>query len=119
MKSYVEVELNGKNKLIKFDFNAVADVEEYFNKGIGRIFHEDQVGLNTIRIFYWAGLKWKDKGVTPQVVGNWLGEKLQEGASIEELMQPILKALKLSGVMGKDLDEDIDEDEQEEQEEKN
>jgi hypothetical protein len=52
LKRYVEVELDGKMKLVKFDFNAVSEVEEYFGKGIMAIFKEDQVGFNTIRILY-------------------------------------------------------------------
>jgi hypothetical protein len=120
LKTYVEVELNGKTRLLKYDFNAVADIEEYFGRGIGAIFSETQVGLNTIRVFYWGGLKWKEKGVTPQVVGNWLGAKLQEGENMETLMRPIFKALKLSGIMGSELgDDEEEENDYEEQPEKN
>ena len=117
LKTYVEVELGGKERLLKFDFNSVAEVEEYFGKGIGAIFNEQQVGLNTMRIFYWAGLKWKVKNVTPHLVGTWLGESLQEGESMETLMRPIFKALQLSGIMGKAMDEEEEEEENEEYEE--
>jgi hypothetical protein len=111
LKRYVEVELDGKMKLVKFDFNAVSEVEEYFGKGIMAIFKEDQVGFNTIRILYHFGLKWKYRNVTPQVVGTWLQDRIENGADFAELMEPVMKALQLSGVMGKPSDSEDENDE--------
>jgi hypothetical protein len=116
LKRYVEVELDGKMKLVKFDFNSVSEIEEYFGKGIMAIFREEHVGFNTIRILYHFGLKWKYRNVTPQVVGNWLQERIENGADFKDLMEPVMKALQLSGVMGKPSQED-DEEENEDFEE--
>jgi hypothetical protein len=110
LKSYVEVELGGENKLLKFDYNAVADIEEKFGKGIVAVFKEENVGFNTVRLFYWAGLKWKDPGLTVQRVGGLLGDKLAAGGNIGELMEPIVKALKASRLLG-DMERGEGEDE--------
>ena len=52
-----EFELGGKTKKLRYDFNAIADVEESAGMGIAKIFSADMVGLHTIRLLIWAGLK--------------------------------------------------------------
>jgi len=108
MKGYVEVEFEGKNKLLRFDFNAMADLEDLFGGGIGYIFREHNIGFKTVRGFYWAGLKWKERGLTIERVGQMLQTKIEEGKNIEELMDPIIKALERSGFLGKKKDEEED-----------
>jgi hypothetical protein len=103
---YIEIELDGKVKQLRYDFNAIADMEERMGKGVGAIFNEQNVGFNTLRLFYWAGLKWKDKGITVERAGDMLQKEIENGSDIGELMEPVLKALKLSGVMGKSQDEE-------------
>lgn len=99
---HVEVEIGGKVRLLRFDFNAIADIEEYFNKGIVAIMDEERMGLSTIRALYWGGLKWKMKGLTISQTGSMIQKELEEGnATIADLMKPIAKAMQSSGVMGK------------------
>jgi hypothetical protein len=106
-QGYVEVEFNGEVKLLRFDFNAIADIEEYFGKGIASIMDEERVGFSTVRALYWGGLKWKIKGLTIERAGAMIQSKMQEdGADFKELMQPIVKGLKASGFMGKKKDAD-------------
>lgn len=97
------VVLGGKEKRLRYDFNAISDIEVHFGKGISAIFNEEQIGFNTIRVFYWGGLKWKDPGLTIERTGNLLFEKFQEYDGEEEafeaLMKPIFKALNKSGLM--------------------
>jgi hypothetical protein len=101
MKKYVEVTINGEQKLLKFDFNAVSDVEEAFGKGIGFIFNEENVGFNVLRTFFWAGLKWKDPGMTIQRTGLLLGEAIESGEhTIESLMKAVITALQKSKLLG-------------------
>lgn len=111
-KRYVNVELGGKGRQLRFDFNAVSDLEDYFGKGIGAILSEEQVGFQVIRAMYWAGLKWNNRGLTLPKVGDWLQEKMEEGMEPEELFEPVVKALQYAGLLGST--EDIEEEEQEE-----
>lgn|SRR5690606_12688582 len=110
MKRYVEVELGGAVRKLRYDFNAIVELEEYFNKGIGAILNEEQVGFRVIRAMYWAGVRAFNKKVTIDQVGNWLQEEIENGKGIEELFEPITKALQVSGLLG-DL-EDAKEDEE-------
>ena len=106
MNTGVPIEINGEEKKLRFDVNAVSDIEEYFGKGIGVIFSEEQVGFRTIRAFFWAGLKWRDRGLTIERAGKFVQALIDQGESIETMMKPIMKALQMSGVMGKEeLDE--------------
>lgn len=98
-RRYVEVEFRGEVKLLRFDFNALADMEEYFGKGIRSIMQEENIGFRTIRALYWAGLKWKDRGLTIERTGQLIEQKIEDGVTFQELMQPVVKALGFSGLM--------------------
>lgn len=116
-KGYVEVEFKGKAHLLRFDFNAIADIEEYFGKGIGAIMDEERVGFSTVRALYWGGLKWKIKGLTIEKTGKMIQKKMIEDESnFKELMEPIVKGLQASGYMGKPNPEGEEEDDNEDTE---
>ena len=74
------------------------------------ILNEEQAGFRVIRAMYWAGVRAFNKKVTIDQVGNWLQEEIENGKGIEELFEPITKALQVSGLLG-DL-EDAKEDEE-------
>jgi hypothetical protein len=44
-------------------------------------------------------------------VGTWLQDRIENGADFAELMEPVMKALQLSGVMGKPSDSEDENDE--------
>lgn len=120
LKTYVEVEFDGQTKLLKYDYNSVAEIEISFGKGIGRVLTEENVGFNVVRLFYWAGLKWKQPGITLQVVGNMLGKKIsEEGLNIADLMEPVMEALKRSKLLGAGEEENSEGDPEADGAEKN
>jgi hypothetical protein len=98
-RTFVEVELGGKARLLKFDFNAICEVEERTGKGIAAIFSEQQVGFNTVRLFLWAGLKWKIPGLQPQQVGQWLQQEAEQGKQPMSFMEPVMLALKRAKIL--------------------
>lgn len=111
-QGYAEVEFGGEVKLLRFDFNAMADLEEHFDKGISAIMGEERIGFSTIRALYWAGLKWKMKGLTIAHVGDMLTDKMDdEDISFTELMDPITKAIKAAGWIKEQHQKDKKEDE--------
>ncbi|AHJ88610.1 tail protein [Geobacillus phage GBK2] len=116
--TYTRVELDGKEYLLKYDYNAACDLEEIFGKGIAGILREEQIGFKLVRAFYWAGLKWKFPGLTIERVGNLLGKEIQEnGKTITDLMEPVMDALRKSKLLGgkkDDFSDDLDENEQSE-----
>lgn len=108
LTTYKKVELDGKEYLLKFDYNSACDLEEIFGRGIAGILKEEQIGFKLIRAFYWAGLKWKLHGLTIDNVGRMLGKEIQEnGKSITDLMGPVMDALKKSKLLGSNTDEDV------------
>ncbi|MFS1513061.1 hypothetical protein VQL36_11580 [Chengkuizengella sp. SCS-71B] len=117
MMRTVEVHFGETTKRLKFDFNAMYEIEESMGKGISAILKEDQIGFRMIQVFYYAGLKHgKDRGITLDNVGQLLTSKIQdEECSFEDLMQPILKALDKSGLFGKGVKLDPSADYEEEE----
>lgn len=112
-QQYVEIELDGKTRLLRFDFNTVSELEERLGKGIIGVLTKEQVGFNMTRALYWAGLKWKDRGLTIERTGQMLQKEVEKGKSLIDLMEPIVNALVKSGLLGKVDDEDTEEDEEE------
>ena len=100
MKSY-PVELGGKTRNIRYNFNALCDVEEATGKPITEI-----SGISSIRVLLWAGLRWEDKGLTMQRVGMWIEEYLQNDGQIEDLANAATLAINGSGIMKKQQEND-------------
>ena len=102
MRSFKQVTLNDEVILLKFDVNAVCDLEDYFKKGIVGILNEEQIGFKLIRALYWAGAKWKDPGLTVEKMGRMIQKHLtdNEDADMMELMKPAMDALKASRLLG-------------------
>jgi hypothetical protein len=103
-RGYSEIEVRGEKKVIRFDLNAVADLEEYYGKGFASIMSEESVGFSTLRALYWAGLKWKMRGLTIAQAGHIVQEKMEDGETMQDLFKPVMKAMKNSGLMGKNDD---------------
>jgi hypothetical protein len=99
--TYKKITLNGELHILKFDFNAIAELEEYYGKGIHAVIGEEQMGFNTVRNILWAGMLWKSPNLKPSHVGQWLNEELEgnEDLSMEELFKISLEALFNSKVM--------------------
>jgi hypothetical protein len=111
-QQYVEIELDGKSRLLRFDFNTVSELEERLGKGIIGVLTKEQVGFNMTRALYWAGMKWKDRGLTIERTGQLLQKEVENGKSLNDLMEPVVNALMKSGLLGK-IDEEDDEQEDE------
>ena len=73
----VTIELGGKERHLKYDLNAIAEIGERLNINI-RLDHlrEDLFGaslpLSTLRVLLWAGLRHEDTELTPEQVGEWV-----------------------------------------------
>ena len=103
---YVMIELD-KERQLRYDFNAIADVEERAGLGIVAMFNEDRVGFHSIRLLLWGGLKWKDRGLTVDRAGTMINTYLQNGGTIEVLMEKIREALQKSGIISyQEVDEE-------------
>ena len=94
------IEIGGKNKRLRYDFNAVADIEVKSGKGLESLFSEQNIGLNSIRLLLWGGLKWEDPGLTIQRTGQMIQQFIEDGNELEDLMPYIEEAIDKSGLFG-------------------
>lgn len=101
----VNLEIGDKAYRLRYDFNAIADIEQQAGAGVGELFSEGKVGFNTIRLLLWGGLKWEDKGLTLQRAGMIVNEWIQQGNEIEDLMEYVQEALEKSGLFGEKKNE--------------
>lgn len=104
--------IDGKQKALRLDFNAIADLEALLGMGIGSLVSDENVGFNIIRGFYWAGLKWKERGLTVEQAGNFIQNEINGGRSFEDLMVPVTEAMIASGIIDRvevEGEEEVDE----------
>jgi hypothetical protein len=90
--SYLKIQVGDQEKLMKYDYNAIADLEDMYNMGLFELLSEEKIGLRTIRALYWAGLKWKEPKLTLAQAGKYIEIMLEE-TEMEDLIQPVYKAL--------------------------
>lgn len=110
MAKHIKVELD-KERWLRLDINALADLEEVLGYGIGEIFSARKVGLTTLRAMLWASLKWRDNTITIREAGNIIQNYLENGGSMEKLTSYLMEALQHSGIMSVDEAEEVDTDE--------
>ena len=121
----VIVELGGKQRKLRYDFNAMSDFEQVTGQSLFNAMQN--MGIGTIRALYWAGLKHQDKGLTLDRTGKMISKAMMEdGLSLENLMNPAVEALVQSGILPKEALDGINEaesddfeDDDEEEEGKN
>lgn len=82
---------------LRFDINAICDAEEALGLGFQTLLSPERVGLYTIRIMIWAGLKWEDRGLTKEMAGKLLEDYMEKGNDPEELAQKIRNAISKAG----------------------
>lgn len=110
----VRVELDGKEKQLKYDFNAMADFEAVM--GFSLFQAMQNMGIGTIRALYWAGLKHKDKGLTLDRTGKMLTKEFSNGQELDDLIKPVIEALEESGIIPKGSTNDMDEEDEDDDE---
>ena len=106
----VEFTVKGKAKRLRYDFNAIADIEEKAGAGVMKLFSDEMMGFHTIRLLLWGGLRHEDHGLTIQRAGMIITDLMDEGVELQEIGDLITKGLMASGIIKQeDLDEE-DED---------
>lgn len=83
---------------LRYDFNALADLEEKAGQGVGSLFSEGRLGFNTIRLLVWAGCKWQNKNLTLEQAGQAIQDYVVSGNSMDALANTILDEIQKSGL---------------------
>lgn len=105
IRGSVDVMLGGTNLILKFDFNAICQLEKHFGRPAEKIFDEERgIGLLEIRDTLYVGLLRFQSGVTPEIVGDWLEESDFRHVSekLGEALNQALGSLKPEEVEGED-----------------
>lgn len=99
LADYILIDLldgNGERRL-RFGFNQVSEVELMAGKPIHKLVEdEDNIGLSTLRVLLWGGLKSQDKGITLDRTGNLIENYLENDGDLAELNKKISEALQRS-----------------------
>jgi hypothetical protein len=95
----------GKPRHLKFDINAIADVEREIGIGVNSIMSQERMGLDILRVLLWAGLRHEDQSLTPYKIGNWIQKYLVDNKSniieaMNKFQGSILEAFRLSDLFG-------------------
>jgi len=98
----VLIELD-KPRQLRLEANAIADAEEKLGMGFGKIM-KAELSIALVRVMLWAGLKWQDRALTLEKVGNLINNFLRNGGDIEYLGQKISEAIIASGLFKVDED---------------
>jgi hypothetical protein len=93
--TYKKITLTGEDYVLKYDFNALSELEEYYKKGIHAVVSEETIGFNTVRNIFWAGMLWKNPTLKPHHVGKMLEDELEQNDEFDfdELMKTAIDAL--------------------------
>lgn len=102
MTGSVFINIGGKERRLRYDINAAADMEELMGgKSLLYIMSNPiAAGFSAIRILLWGGLKHAEKGLTPQRVGLMMQEYMESGGKLEEVIGKISDAIKKSKILG-------------------
>lgn len=101
MKS-VNYEVFGFGKDIYFNIGRLAMVENVGKCPIGEIISQNYLNLNHLAVLISVGLSHHQKR-TPAWYLDKIQELVDQGVTIEEIHQPVVKALAASGIMGKEV----------------
>jgi len=100
MATSVVVEVAGRNYCLRFDMNALADLEREAKSGVGKLFTLERAGLDTVRLMFWAGAKALAGDIkTPEDAGNLIEKHVIEGGDLEALGNKINDAAQASAIV--------------------
>lgn len=83
------IDLGGQPRTIRYDGNALFEIEERLGRPIAEL-ADIIVSAKTIRTLLWAGLLHEDPKLTEHSVGSWIGGG---GTPINEAMEAVGEAL--------------------------
>jgi hypothetical protein len=102
MNKSIPFEVFGPNQFIKFDIVRISDLEAKLGKPILRAIAEEDISFNFILKGLMVGMQQHYRPVS-KFYSDKIEEHLMNGGTVEELAQPLLKAIMASGIMGKKM----------------
>jgi hypothetical protein len=107
MLNAVQFDYFGKPRKLRYDSNAICDLEDSginvlgFISGVAQSYVDNDVqkalqlmgGIRFLRLFLYHGLKWDDNTLTLQKIGNWIDTALNNGVETTEMWKKTIEAL--------------------------
>jgi len=87
-------------RALRFDLNALADFEQEVGMGFAQLMNT-KAAFATVRAMCWAGLKWQDRGLTIERTGSLIGEYVQDGGDIGEVLNLCIETAVNQGALGR------------------
>lgn len=99
IKKSVLIDIFDRPRHLRFDVNAISDLEELLGMGVGEIVGNPKLsGFRTVRGLVWAGLKHEDPTITPQKAGDLMQDFMEKtGKGIEVIASLVSQAILESG----------------------
>ena len=97
----VVVALDGKERHLRFTFNALCRMEQSLGTSVNNIILSGLAGFVEVRALMWAALLDETPNLTVEEAGNLIGAYLEEGGSFIKLASKMVEALERSGLIGK------------------
>tara|TARA_R110000824_G_scaffold31342_5_gene102133 strand:- start:1384 stop:1743 length:360 start_codon:yes stop_codon:yes gene_type:complete len=84
------VTIGGRERVVRFRTNQIAQLEDLAGKGIMKLMSEDAIGIGLLRDALFVGLLHDERKLTPTKVGNWLDDF---DGDLAELITSVFEAL--------------------------
>ncbi len=97
------IKLGKMERKLKYTTNTICDLESSEKISIIKLLDE-QAGMNTLRLLLWAGLRHENKGLTKEMVGDWIQDYLEENEDgLGTLFETTVNELVESGALGNEM----------------
>lgn len=107
VQQIVQIEFGGKTRTLKYRITDIQDLETAMEgRELGVIIGSlGRLGITTATAALFYGLRHEDSGLNRALVSKMLGQFLDGGGVYATLTDAVLKALKGTGIFGKEDDE--------------
>lgn len=96
----IDFEVFGPGQYLYFDIGRLIQVENLTGKSAGDIIRNQELNLGILTALLSIGLR--QHGIkNPQWYANKMQELIDQGHEMEEFVQPVVKAIAGSGILGK------------------
>lgn len=103
-----DIVVNGKSYELRYGVMEVAWFENQRNgKGIVKVIDGDGLGVNVVALLLVAGIRHMNKRITVESMLTEVAQHIESGqGNLLGLIRPLMKALKVSGIINTDDDEE-------------
>lgn len=99
-----------ENLNLKYDFNAICEMENVSDMGIMEIINSNKITY-TLRLMLWGGMLKENPKITLVDAGDKINELINSGKTMNDIIKVVFKALEKGGILknNKDQSEETEE----------